>query len=253
VALTVLALLAGAGSATASGDPAPSGLDIRVTVAPGSGAVSNPAPAPSAPGAPSRTSTTTTVNGVTVVSDSQNPPVPEDDERSIGGVLYLSGLTTEHAPSLDPLGGELNAQFTIRNVSTASLDGTARFWLTGPIGAEISEVEPVHVTDLKPGESRVVDVVLPGTGQWTFETAHFTFTPPASVDGVALEPMTRDAFVILPPWFLIGLIVVGGVVYAVVRIRRASAPLIAAATGATNGVAPGVDASAGPIAAASTT
>jgi hypothetical protein len=225
--LTVLALLAGAGSAAAVDDPLPEGIGITVTVGPGT--ASNTAPAPTPPRT-TNTTTRTTVNGTTVVTDSQSPPEPTADERSIGGVLYVSGLATAYAPSINPLGGELSAHFTVRNVSTATIDGTARFWVTSPLGTEISAVDPVDVSGLKPGESRVIDATLPGVGQWTFATAHYTYTPPATVDGVPLEPMTRDAFVFLPPWFVLALAVVFGVVYVVVRlVRYVEAPGAAAA------------------------
>jgi hypothetical protein len=222
-ALTVLALLTGVAPAGATGQPSPStGIDLSVTVAPGSGAGAPATPGTTNPAATRPTTTTTTVGGSTVVNDSQNPPAPTDEERSIGGVLYLSGLTTDYVPSLDPLSGELQVRFTVRNVSTASIDGTARFWLSSPLNTGISSVDEVDVAGLKPGESRVVDAVLPGTGQWTFATAHYTYTPPATVDGVALEPMTRDAFVFLPPLFLIGLLITGAVVFVVVRLVRAT-------------------------------
>jgi hypothetical protein len=218
--IVVVALLAGADPASAV-DGQPPGTDLTVTVGPGSQSTSSPAPPASTP-PPRPGSTTTTVNGNTVVNDAQNPPAPTDDERSIGGVLYVSGVRTEYAPAIDPLGGELRAQFTIRNVSTSTIDGSARFWVTGPVGTDISVVDSVDVTGLKPGESRLVEAELPGVGQWTFATAHYTYTPPSTVDGVALEPMTRDAFVFLPPLFLLGLAGLAVIAFLVVRLIRAT-------------------------------
>ncbi|SDZ13561.1 hypothetical protein [Herbiconiux ginsengi] len=216
-------------SAYAADDVPPTGVNLQVTVVPGSGGTSSPSPAANTP---NRT-TTTTEGGSTVTSGPVSAPALGDDEYSIGGILYVSGLNTEYRPSIDPLGGELSAQFTVRNVSSSIIDSTARFWVTGPFGNELGSVDGVAVNGLKPNEKVVVQSTLTGVGQWTFATAHYTLTPPATVDGVALEPMTRDTFVFLPPWFLLALAAVAGVAYVIVRIvRDGSASVAPAGVGA---------------------
>ncbi len=215
--LALLAALAGGSAAVAAENPAPDGVNITVTVGPGSGT----AVAPPAAGTTSNTTTRTTVNGDVVVTGPEVTPAVADDEQSIGGILYISGLGTAYAPSIDPLSGDLQVHFTVRNVSNATIDSTARFWVSNPFGGEISAVGPVDVAGLKPDESRVVDATLSGVGQWTFATAHVTLTPPETVDGVELAPLTRDAFVFLPPWFLLALAAIGAAAYAVVRLIRA--------------------------------
>ncbi|WP_291037576.1 hypothetical protein [Herbiconiux sp.] len=208
----------GAGAASAATDPAPEGIGLTVTVGPG-GATSSPAPVP--PASRPSTTTSTNVGGSVVVNDPLNPPAPTDDEYSIGGVLYVSGLSTEYLPSIDPLGGELKTWFTVRNVSTGELSGSARFWVSSPFGTELSAQDDVELSGLKPQESKVVSATLTGVGQYTFATAHYTFTPPESVDGVALTPVTRDAFVVLPPWFLLGTAALAGLAFVVVQLVRA--------------------------------
>ena len=116
----------------------------------------------------------------------------------------------------------------MRNVSDTTFSSTARFWLDSPFGTTVSEVKGVEIVDLKPGESRVVDATLGGIGQWTFVTAHATLTPPKTVDGVELDSITRDQFVVIPPWGVLSLIGVGGIGfagYALVQfMRRPYAP-----------------------------
>lgn len=207
----------GASTPTPTDGPPPAGLNLEVTVVPGKGS------APTTPPAPTTTNrtTSTTEGGTTVVTGPVSAPALDEGEYSLGGILYISGLSTEYQPSIDPLAGELHTHFTVRNVSNATIDSTARFWVTGPFGTELSAVDPVDIAGLKPDETTMVSATLTGVGQWTFATAHVTITPPETVDGVALEPMTRDAFVFLPPWFLLALAAAGGVVYVVVRIVRA--------------------------------
>lgn len=216
--LALLGALAGGSAAVAADDPAPDGVNITVTVGPGSGTAVAP---PAAGTTTSNTTTRTSVNGDVVVTGPAVTPVVADDEQSIGGILYISGLASAYAPSIDPLSGDLQVHFTVRNVSNATIDSSARFWVSNPFGGEISAVGPVDVAGLKPDESRVVDATLSGVGQWTFATAHVTLTPPETVDGVELAPLTRDAFVFLPPWFLLALAAIGAAAYAVVRLVRA--------------------------------
>lgn len=221
--LGLLTVFPGVGTAQAV-DGGDHDYNITVQVAPGQTATGGAGAAGTTPGTSRTVTTQTTVDASTVVTGAITPPEPAADEFSIGGILYVSGLSTAYSPSIDPLSGELAVQYTVRNVSGETIDSSSRFWVTNAFGAELSAVDPVQVTALKPGESRVVSAVLPGVGQWTFASAHMTLTPPATVAGVELQPLTRDVFVVLPPWFLLALIAIGGVAYVIVRIVRASSP-----------------------------
>ncbi|WP_022892658.1 hypothetical protein [Agromyces subbeticus] len=151
---------------------------------------------------------------------------PAADEVSLGGVLFVGGLAGGYSPSLDPLAGQLQVWFTVRNASKSTIDGSADFWLEGPFGNRISQVDAVEVAALEPGEKRTISATLPGVGQWTFVTVHTRFTPPAQVDNAELSPFTRDANVFAPPW-LIGVGIVVGLGFAAIGhfLRRVGAPL----------------------------
>lgn len=151
---------------------------------------------------------------------------PTADEVSLGGVLFVGGLAGGYSPSLDPLSGQLQVWFTVRNASQSTIDASADFWLEGPFGNRISQVDDVVVDALEPDEKRTISATLPGVGQWTFVTVHTTFTPPAQVDTAQLSPYTRDATVFAPPW-LIGVGIVVGLGFAVVRhfLRRVEFPM----------------------------
>lgn len=145
---------------------------------------------------------------------------PAADEFDLGGVLYLSGISSTTTPSINPLGGTANVWITVRNVSKTTFSSTAAFSLTGPVGNPVATTDPVDVTDLKPGETRVVSAELPGTGQWTVLTAHVTLTPPETVDGNTLTPVTRDATLLIAPWLVLATIGLAAAVFVVVRIVR---------------------------------
>ncbi|WP_448811386.1 hypothetical protein [Agromyces bauzanensis] len=153
-------------------------------------------------------------------------PTPEPDEVSLGGVLFVGGLAGGYSPSLNPLAGQLQVWFTVRNVSTSTIDATADFWLEGPFGQRISQVDGVRVDAVVPGEKRTISATLPGVGQWTFLSTHVRFTPPALVDNAELSSFTRDANVFAPPW-LIGVLIVMWLGFAAVRyfLRRVELPM----------------------------
>jgi len=157
------------------------------------------------------------------------PPALADDEVDLGGVLYVSGLRSGYAWSANPLDGAAETSITVRNVSTSTFTSTVRFWANGPFGNQLSEVADVKVTDLKPGESRILEASLNGIGQSTFVQLHATLTPPKTVDGVELDAITRDRFMAVPPWgiaSLVGLGALGFCVFSLVQfLRRPLAPV----------------------------
>ena len=140
--------------------------------------------------------------------------VPTSNQASLGGKLFLDGVHSSYQPSVNPFDGTVTVAFTVKNVSKETVDATARFWATGPFGNDIGSVDKMAVTQLAPGESRVVSAELPGVGQWIFINAGYTFTPTATIDGVAVAPISRTAPLFIFPWgvAVIALLGVGSVV-----------------------------------------
>ncbi|GAA1954059.1 hypothetical protein [Agromyces allii] len=153
------------------------------------------------------------------------------DEFDLGGVLYVGGLNSGYTPSLDPLAGELQLWFTVRNVSKSTIDASADFWMSGPFGNRLGEADGVKVAALKPGETRTVSAEVSGVGQWGLVSAHVKLTPPKTVDDATLSPVTRDASVFAPPWFVgfVAALVLG---FAAVRtiLQRARVPMLVGGT-----------------------
>ena len=154
----------------------------------------------------------------TDVETQTEPPAIGPAEVDLGGVLHVGGLSSSFRPSLNPLAGELELSFTVRNVSGSTIEADADFWMEGPFGNRISSVDDVAIAGLKPGESRTVSAELPGVGQWGILTAHATFTPPDVVEDTELSPLTRDATVFTLPWFVVLLIALGLGAWVVVQV-----------------------------------
>ncbi|PJJ64981.1 hypothetical protein [Compostimonas suwonensis] len=145
-------------------------------------------------------------------------PAATGDEVSIGGALFLSGLKSTYHPSFNPFDGTLTLEFTVRNVTNETITGSAHFWANGVFGNELADHDALAVADIAPGETRTVQTELPHIGQWIFVNANATFTPPGSVGGVTLEPVTRNAFVPIFPWFLVIIVLIAAAAVVIVRI-----------------------------------
>ncbi|MFF8186247.1 hypothetical protein ACF044_03190 [Microbacterium sp. NPDC016588] len=184
-----------------------------------------PAPGPSA-GSGSSGSTGGSGSGASSGGGSTGSGTPAGsssatDEVNVAGMLYIGGINASGTPALDPAGGTVDVWFTVRNASQSVIDATASFWMDGAIFTNrLDEVKDVPVAALQPGETRVVSAQLNNGGQWTLLSTYVTLTPPESVDGTALTPVTRDALVLLFPWLLVLIVVLLVLSFVLVRVLR---------------------------------
>lgn len=251
IALAVLPLAAsGAAASVRCATPAPTaagGVDLSASVVGPSTSPCAPSGAGSGTGAPVGTGATQGSSGTrggsagtgassgtgtgtgagsapASVAPSPTSTAAPAGEVSLAGVLGVSGLTGYHVPSLEPFGGEVALSFTVRNTSQSTIDATADFWMEGPFGNRVGQVDGIRVDELKPGESRVVTADVTGAGQWTLLTAHARLTPPAEVEGTTLTPLVRDATVFAFPWLAAVVVLVAAIAWAlIVLVRRRQA------------------------------
>lgn len=232
----------------AAEDPS-SGTPLSVNVTDGSTAT--PSPSPSTTGTPSAvvpvTGPAARPGGTTGGSGAGSAPVggagtgagapagstSPADEVNVAGMLYVGGVNASATPSVNPAEGTVDVWFTVRNASKSVIDATASFWMDGAIFTNrLDAVQDVPVAALQPGETRVVSARLQHGGQWTLLSTHATLTPPESVDGTALTPVTRDTLVILFPWviaLLVLLLILTAVLVRVLRSVLSPAPAAVAA------------------------
>jgi hypothetical protein len=220
-------------------------VEVASTTPTASATSASPSASQSASAQPSSSSTAAPTSGTTVPATSaptSGASTNPNGEQSIGGVLYVSGLTWAYTPSINPLAGTLDLQFSVRNVSKSTATGSARMWLNGIFGVQVGQPIDVPVTDLLPGETRVVSGTIGSLSQWTFVTASATFTPPPVLDGTVLTPLTRNTPVWYVPWFM--LVVIAALSIALFEVRRrrfareAEQAILDAATAAAQGTQP---------------
>jgi hypothetical protein len=204
----VAAALSAAGllssGAPASADDNSGGIGITVTVAP-TEAHANPGETGGSGSSGGGSGGSTTPSDSPSVGPSPSATASPGGGNSVGGILFVSGLTTRYIWSANPLHSSAELGLTVRNVSKARFDATARFWVTTTFGSKVSEARKISVRGLKPNETRVIRATLGGLGQWTVLQAHAKFTPPKVVQGIPLSPVTRDAFIVVPPVLVGGL------------------------------------------------
>jgi hypothetical protein len=193
------------------------GVGLVVTVSPG------PTPTPTSPSAGSSGSGSNSSSGGSSGGSTTPTSAPVElpteaihDGFSLGGALYVSGMTSRYVPSLNPLDGTLETSFVVQNLTDESVDVRARFSVSNLFGGRIDRTDPAAYT-LEAGKSLTIEGELHGLGQWTFVTGQFTLTPPHVVDGITLVPLTRDAVVVFPPWFILLVLLLGTAAFITVR------------------------------------
>ncbi|MBW9121221.1 hypothetical protein JNB63_14070 [Microbacterium trichothecenolyticum] len=243
--LVVVALSAGAGGAASAAvrftdERDPQG-NLTVEVADGS---PNPTPSPTRtngngpPFTPPGPSSTTPprlpgrVTPATVTPQVTQATIPDpvdadealgDDPVSTGGVLAMSGITATVEPSLEVGNGTLTLDVVVRNTSDSTFDSTAHFWIDHVAGGILVDLDEVDVDALAPDETRRVMVEVDGLGQHVVLRTYMTLTPPESLDGMPLSPLSRNKVVVIPPLFAMsvasGIVAIGGLMWWAVSPR----------------------------------
>lgn len=189
------------------------GVDVEVEVL-GTSASPTPTVTPTPTGSGTSTSSanpsTTSGSGSSSSTGGTSTPTASsstapDGETSIGGILFVSGLTIRHTPSINPLDGRVDMTFTVRNTYKRPIEGKAVFWVTNWLGSTIGHEVTVNV-NVKAGETETVTAAIRGVGQWGVITGHATYTPPRFLDAITLTAVTRSSVVVYPPWFPISVV-----------------------------------------------
>jgi hypothetical protein len=139
------------------------------------------------------------------------------------GPFNVSGLNAKFVPSLNPGAGKIMVSFSVHNGSASTWPSSVRLWLTGPFGNTLDDTGALPVKTLKPGETIHFTRTLTGVGQWTVVNAHASFTPPATIDGIATKPAVRGTTVFAFPWLGSVGAVLGATALAIVLALRAAA------------------------------
>lgn len=219
-ALVVLTLLNPAAVVAAQDDDDEGGGNVGVVIV---GPTPTPTPTPTGTVSPSPSPSGT---GVPPDPDESPSPTPTPSPTGESGFLQLSGLTAWAVPSINPFGGSIRVELTVRNGSPSTLYGHVRFRLDDLFGSRLDNVQLAFVR-LRPGETRTIRTELDGPGQWPLVHVTATLTTPVQIDDVDVPPLTRDTWVPVLPWLflVLAILIAAGIVIRRIIRRGAGDPV----------------------------
>jgi dihydroorotate dehydrogenase (fumarate) len=137
--------------------------------------------------------------------------------------LTIAGMTSSYAPSLNPLAGDATVTFTVQNSGNVALAGQLKAEVKGLFGIALAAAVDQEVSEMLPGSTRTVTVVVSGVGQWVFLNPTVTLYP--SVDETAPNPgalasVSRDTVLFVVPWALLALVVIGLAIWGWIWFSR---------------------------------
>ncbi len=124
----------------------------------------------------------------------------------------------------NPLSGSVTLHYVVKNTGNIALaantTAAVRTWFGIPVGSSVSS----PLSELLPGETAAVDVSLTGIAQWGFVNPGVTVSPFVQTQdsslGLPAPVVSRDTFVLSPPWVLMILVALGVGVFFLVRWWR---------------------------------
>ncbi|WP_165906038.1 DUF916 domain-containing protein [Agromyces badenianii] len=137
--------------------------------------------------------------------------------------LTVSSMTASYEPTLNPFAGDTTVTFTVRNAGNVALGADMIVGVTGVFGVGLGAAVEEELSEMLPGSTRTVTVVVPGVGQWVYLNPYVSMAP--KVDPEALNPgplsvVHRDIVIFVVPWVLLALVVIGLGVWAWIRFSR---------------------------------
>jgi hypothetical protein len=145
--------------------------------------------------------------------------------------LDIENIRTTYRPALNPLGGEVDTTYTVRNTGNVRLAARQRVTLHAPFGVTLDTATPADVPELLPGGAVTLTASfkgIPATGLLTTRIALAPRAAPGSpgLDGLAERRGSRRVIAI--PWTPVALVLAAGLS---LRARRAYRRHQAGATG----------------------
>jgi len=142
-------------------------------------------------------------------------------EGKLNPGLVVENLSTDYSGALNPLDGELDVAYTIRNEGNVRLGAKQQVEINDLFGTAATK-HPRPIPELLPGNSVTVHAHFSGIAATIRLSVDVKLTPiaPAGTDVQAPEPTTTTAHVWAIPWLLLVLLVLLAVVIGYARRRR---------------------------------
>lgn len=138
-------------------------------------------------------------------------------------VLTITSFSGVYHSGLNPLDGSISVTATITNAGNVALEGTTTLSATTWFGAAIGRPSRAELPEILPGSTTTVNFEITGVPQVGYATARMLLQ--GGISGDAPDPgplpvIQRDLLVAAIPWAIVGVLLVGGLLWLVLWLRR---------------------------------
>jgi hypothetical protein len=137
--------------------------------------------------------------------------------------LTVTSIASSYAPQFNPLDGTTTITYTIKNDGNVALGADVSAGVNTWFGIGAGEVVKSQVAEMLPGSTRTVSVDVHGVAQLGYLNPYVKLLPTVSPDAMNPGPLnvvSRDTVVIAVPWWLLALVVIAGLVWLILWLRR---------------------------------
>ncbi|BDV32225.1 DUF916 domain-containing protein [Microbacterium terricola] len=136
-------------------------------------------------------------------------------------LLTITGMSPSYSPTINPFDGTTTVTYTVENAGNVALSASAVTGVRTFFGLETGQLVRTEVEEMLPGSTRALTVTVPGVGQWGYLNPYVRMIGKA--DGFIEAPIQetrRDVVMIVVPWTILAVIVLGVAIWLFVRWRR---------------------------------
>ncbi len=137
--------------------------------------------------------------------------------------LTVSSLASTYRNAVNPFSGSTLVRVTVRNNGNVALGANMVVNVKTYLGIAASGLVRSSVSELLPGNTRVVSVEVPGVAQLGYLNPHISLVPTVDPDALNPGPLRttdRDTAIFAMPWWLLILLAIAGAIWLFLMVRR---------------------------------
>jgi hypothetical protein len=139
--------------------------------------------------------------------------------------LTISSISSSYEPSLNPFDGITTMTLSLTNTGNVALGANTVAQVRGIFGIPLSGLTDVKIPEMLPGNSRTVTITIPGVGPYVYLAPHVSLSATTDAEALnagALPTAERDSTLLVVPWGIVGILLLIGLIWFGLRLRRRS-------------------------------
>lgn len=138
-------------------------------------------------------------------------------------ILTITSFSGVYHSGLNPLDGSISVTATITNSGNVALEGATTLTASTWFGAAIGRTSRAELPEILPGSTTTVNYEITGVPQVGFASVRMLLQ--GGISGDAPDPgplpvIQRDLLIAAIPWAIVAVLLLGGVVWLVLWLRR---------------------------------